>query len=129
MQPQLDHLIVRVNDKQESAAFLAEILGLDSPVTLEPFEQVDTGNGVSIDFFDGEPPGHRMHLAFLVTEREFDEIFGRVRDRGLGYWGDPSKNTPNEINDRDGGRGVYFDDPSGHLWEILTRPYGSGAET
>ena len=24
-----------------------------------------------------------------------------------------------------GGRGVYFRDPSGHLLEIITRPYGS----
>jgi catechol 2,3-dioxygenase-like lactoylglutathione lyase family enzyme len=129
VQPQLDHLIVRVSDKQASAAFLAEILGLDPPVTLDPFEQVDTGNGVSIDFFDREPPGHRMHLAFLVTEREFDDVFGRVCARGLDYWADPRQNEPGEINDKDGGRGVYFEDPSGHLWEILTRPYGSGPQT
>jgi hypothetical protein len=25
-----------------------------------------------------------------------------------------------------GGRGVYFEDPSGHMLEIITRPYGSG---
>ena len=27
----------------------------------------------------------------------------------------------------DGGRGFYFEDPSGHYLEVLTRPYGSGA--
>jgi catechol 2,3-dioxygenase-like lactoylglutathione lyase family enzyme len=31
------------------------------------------------------------------------------------------------INHRDGGRGVYFEDPDGHLLELLTRPYGSGS--
>jgi len=31
-----------------------------------------------------------------------------------------------EINHHDGGRGVYFEDPNGHLLEIITRPYGSG---
>jgi len=30
------------------------------------------------------------------------------------------------INTRDGGRGVYFEDPDGHLLELITRPYGSG---
>jgi hypothetical protein len=30
------------------------------------------------------------------------------------------------INHRDGGRGLYFEDPGGHLLEILTRPYCSG---
>ena len=30
------------------------------------------------------------------------------------------------MNHHDGGRGVYFEDPNGHLLEIITRPYGSG---
>jgi hypothetical protein len=25
-----------------------------------------------------------------------------------------------------GGRGDYFEDPNGHLLEVITRPYGSG---
>lgn len=38
---------------------------------------------------------------------------------------------PGEINTNHGGRGVYFDDPSGHHFELITQPYGatsSGAE-
>jgi len=67
-----------------------------------------------------------QHYAFLVSESEFDEIFGRIRDRKLTYWADPGQTKANEINRHDGGRGVYFEDPEGHLLEVITRPYGSG---
>ncbi|GAA2326093.1 hypothetical protein GCM10010431_55350 [Streptomyces kunmingensis] len=56
----------------------------------------------------------------------FDAIFARVRERGLEYWGDPRHQEPGIINHLDDGRGVYFNDPSGHELEIITRPYGSG---
>jgi catechol 2,3-dioxygenase-like lactoylglutathione lyase family enzyme len=70
-----------------------------------------------------------QHYAFLVDENEFDQIFGRIRDRGLPYWADPFRRDPGRINDWDGGRGVYFDDPDGHLLEVITRPYGGGGST
>jgi len=65
--------------------------------------------------------------AFLVTEAEFDEIFGRIRERGLDIFADPHAQQPGEINHHDGGRGVYWADPDGHWLEIITRPYGSGS--
>jgi catechol 2,3-dioxygenase-like lactoylglutathione lyase family enzyme len=124
----LNHTIVPAHDKQASATFLAEILGLPTPAPFGPFMMVQTDNGVSLDFVDSEGEITMRHYAFLVSEREFDEIFGRIRERGLPYWADPFKHEPGEINTHDGGRGVYFPDPSGHLLEILTRPYGSGAK-
>jgi len=68
-----------------------------------------------------------QHYAFLVSEDEFDAIYGRIRERGMQHWADPRGSRPGEINHNDGGRGVYFQDPGGHYLEILTRPYGSGA--
>jgi catechol 2,3-dioxygenase-like lactoylglutathione lyase family enzyme len=67
-----------------------------------------------------------QHYAFLVSEAEFDDIFGRIRGRNLSYWADPGQTRAAEINRHDGGRGLYFEDPNGHLLEIITRPYGSG---
>ena len=67
-----------------------------------------------------------QHYAFLVDEKEFDEIFGRVRERSLPYWADPAQTQAGEINQHDGGRGFYFEDPDGHFLEVITRPYGSG---
>ena len=127
MPVQLNHTIVRVRDKQESATFLAEILGLPAPTSFGPFLVVQVDNDVSLDFIDDHGPADPQHYAFLVGESEFDEIFGRIRERGLPYWADPAKHAPGEINTNDGGRGVYWEDPTGHFLEIITRPYGSGA--
>jgi catechol 2,3-dioxygenase-like lactoylglutathione lyase family enzyme len=123
---QLNHTIVRVRDKRESATFLTEILGLPEPTPFGPFLVVEVDNDVSLDFADDHGPAQPQHYAFLVTEDEFDEIFDRILRRGLQYWADPFKHRPGEFNTNDGGRGVYWEDPSGHFLEIITRPYGSG---
>ena len=127
MTVQLNHTIVAVRDKQESATFLSEILGVGKPVPFGPFLVVEVDNEVSLDFADDHGPVHPQHYAFLVDEVRFDEIFGRIRERGLAYWADPFRRLPGETNTNDGGRGVYWEDPSGHFLEIITRPYGSGS--
>lgn len=124
MTVELNHTIVAARDKQASAAFLAEVLGLAEPTRFGPFMVVDTDNGVSLDFIDADGEITPQHYAFLVSEDGFDAIFGRIRDRGLDYWADPGQRRPGEINHNDGGRGVYFPDPDGHFLEIITRPYG-----
>ncbi len=126
MTVELNHTIVQCRDKQRSAAFLTEILGLPDPVRFGPFLVVEVDNGASLDFDESDGKIARQHYAFLIGEDDFDEIFSRIRDRGLQYWADPFKSRPGEINRNDGGRGVYFDDPDGHLLEVITRPYGSG---
>ena len=65
-----------------------------------------------------------QHYAFLVSDTEFDQIFGRLQARKMPYWADPAQKVKGEINHHFGGRGVYFEDPSGHLLEIITRSYG-----
>lgn len=125
MSIQLNHTIVHARDRVASARFMAEILGLAEPRPFGPFIVVDTANGVSLDFISAAPDEIIVeHYAFLVGETEFDEIFGRIQWRGLDYWADPHAQRPGEINTNDGGRGVYFRDPSGHVLEIITRPYG-----
>lgn len=127
MAVELNHTIIHARDKRESADFLAELFGLAPPQRFGPFMVVKTANGVSLDFID-DPSGTILsrHFAFLVSEREFDEIFARIKERGLDYWADPARKMKGEINHYDGGRGVYFCDPSGHFLEIITRPHGSG---
>ena len=126
MTAKLNHTIVHARDKSASAAFLSEILGLPAPVPFGPFLGVETGNEVTLDFLETDDEITIEHYAFLVSEGEFDEIFGRIKERKLAYWADPARQQRGKINTRDGGRGIYFEDPSGHLLEILTRPYGSG---
>jgi catechol 2,3-dioxygenase-like lactoylglutathione lyase family enzyme len=121
-----NHTIVAACDREASAAFLAEILGLSAPTQWGPFQVVGTDNGANIDFMNVDGEITSQHYAFLVSESEFDEIFDRIRHRGLSYWADPAQTQEGEINRHDGGRGVYFEDPNGHLLEVITRPYGSG---
>jgi catechol 2,3-dioxygenase-like lactoylglutathione lyase family enzyme len=124
MAVQLNHTIVHARDKHASATFLAEILGLPAPTTFGPFVAVQVDNDVTLDYEDVDEAPTTAHYAFLVSEAEFDEIFGRIKARGLDHWADPFHRHPNQINTNDGGRGVYFDDPDGHRLEIITRPYG-----
>lgn len=126
MAVQLNHTIVSASDKAESAAFLAEVLGLAAPTPFGPFLAVETDNGVTLDFIDAVGDITPQHYAFLISEPEFDQIFARLQAREVPYWADPARQLPGRINHNDGGRGVYFQEPSGHLLEIITRPYGSG---
>ena len=126
MSVEFNHTIVWSRDSEASATFLASILGLPAPKKWGPFQVVSTGNGVNVDFMDKAGEIRTQHYAFLVAEQEFDQIFARVKERGLTHWADPGQRKAGEINRHDGGRGVYFEDPSGHLLEVITRPYGSG---
>jgi catechol 2,3-dioxygenase-like lactoylglutathione lyase family enzyme len=126
----LNHTIVWCRDKKASASYLTEVLGLEDAKPWGPLMVVEMGNGVSLDFHDFYGPDDEIlaqHYAFLVTEGEFDEIFGRIQASGQDFWVDHGLNNKGEINYDDGGRGVYFKDPDKHLLEIITRPYGSRA--
>ena len=122
---QLNHTIVWCSDKARSSAFLCDILGLPDAKPFAHFLVVELGNGVSLDFMEKDGKVARQHYAFLVDEDEFDAGFARIRELGLGYWADPAHTQPSEINRHWGGRGVYFDDPDGHVLELITKPYGS----
>ena len=126
MSVQLNHTIVSCRDQERSAAFLSGILGLPPATRFARFLVVQADNGVSLDFAETSGLITAQHYAFLVSEQEFDQAFDRIRERELPYWADPARTQRQAINRRDGGRGLYFEDPDGHLLEILTRPYGSG---
>jgi catechol 2,3-dioxygenase-like lactoylglutathione lyase family enzyme len=126
MTVQLNHTIVYATNREASAAFLAEILGRPDPVPYGPFLGVEVDNGMTLDFMQVDEVVGPQHYAFLVSEEDFDAIFGRIQERGLPYFADPHGHHPGEINHNDGGRGVYWSDPDGHWLEIITRPYGSG---
>jgi catechol 2,3-dioxygenase-like lactoylglutathione lyase family enzyme len=126
MPARLNHTIVWCRDQQKSAHFLTQVLGLPPPRRFMQFLVVDLANDVSVDYYEEQDePIALQHLAFLVDEDEFDAALARVRERTAEIWADPAKQQPGRINHHFGGRGVYFDDPDGHLFEIITKPYGS----
>lgn len=124
MTAKLNHLIVWCSDKVRSARFIADILGRPAPQPFSHFLVVALDNDVSLDFLQKDGAVARQHYAFIVDEGEFDAVFARIRAATGQYWADPAKSRPGAINHHDGGRGVYFEDPDGHLLEVITRPYG-----
>ena len=120
----LDHTIVPARDKQVSAEFFARIFGLDppAPAVAGPFVAVRVNEILTLDF-DDQPDAPPQHYAFRVSESDFDAIFGRIRAEGITYGSGPFSARDGQINRRNGGRGIYFTDPGGHLLELLTRPY------
>src|SRR3990170_3555153 len=104
----LNHTIVHARDKRASADFYAEVFGFANPVPFGPFLEVETANEVTLAILETDEKFEPQHYAFLVNDAEFDQIFGRVKARGLAYWADPGKREPGRINTHFGGRGVYF---------------------
>lgn len=125
MSVELNHTIVACTDKHASAAYLVEMLDLPAPTDDPPFRMVELTNSVSLAFQSGYPDITPQHYAFLISEAEFDGVYGRLTARGQEHWADPHCSEPG-FNTNDGGRGTYFCDPDGHLLEVITRPYGSG---
>ncbi|MFJ2773909.1 VOC family protein [Streptomyces sp. NPDC087300] len=125
MSVELNHTIVHARDNRESAAFFADLLGLEITGEWGPFIAVALSNAVTLDF--ATIPAASItpqHYAFLVSEAEFDAAYAKIGERGITHWADPHQKQPGEINRNDGGKGVYFLDPAGHAMELITVPYG-----
>jgi catechol 2,3-dioxygenase-like lactoylglutathione lyase family enzyme len=117
----LNHTIVPSRDKESSAQFFARIFGVNYAGPVGHFAQVRVTPDLSFDW-DNRDSFESHHYAFLVNEQEFDDIFGRLKAEGIRYGSGPNAPANGEINNRRGGRGLYFADPDGHLLEIMTRP-------
>ncbi|HEX5406018.1 MAG TPA: VOC family protein [Pseudonocardiaceae bacterium] len=124
----LNHTIIPVRDKHASAAFLAQILGLPVGTPFGPFVPVPVGESLTLDYADVDFADRGVttiaphHYAFAVDDAEFDEIFGRIQAAGLKYYAEPHEpHRYGEVNTwRGHGKSVYFDDPDGHIMEVLT---------
>src|SRR5688572_6409413 len=103
MTVRLNHTIVEAEHRDETADFLVDILGLDPATTYGPFRVVALGNDVSLDVMQASGPVHPQHYAFLVGEDEFDQIWDRIKERGLTFWADPFHSQPGRVNTNDGG--------------------------
>src|SRR5439155_8117648 len=101
----LNHTIVWCRDQHASAAFLTRLFGLPAPARYGPFLVVEMANGVSLDYHEVGGEITSQHYAFLVSEDDFDAIFGRIVAGGFDHWADPMKDAAQAINHNDGGRG------------------------
>src|SRR5947209_19863415 len=99
-----NHTIVAAHDKRESAEFVSELFGLPSPTPVGHFLAVVLEHGATLDYTE-VPDGQEIasqHYAFLVSEDDFDAIYGKISSRGLPHWADPAGRLPGEFNTHDG---------------------------
>jgi len=116
----LNHTIVPSHDKEGAARFFAELFGLEYSGLNGHFAPVKVNDSLTLDWDNrDEFEGH--HYAFLVNDQEFDAIFGRIKDQGIVYGSGPGSHRDGQINNRLGGRGLYYADQDGHLMEVMTR--------
>jgi catechol 2,3-dioxygenase-like lactoylglutathione lyase family enzyme len=119
---ELNHTIVPARDKEESARFYERIFGFEYAGPRGHFAPVKIpSQSLTLDFDTWEASFPPQHYAFKVSEAEFDEIFARIVAAGLPYGSGPFEAGNMQLNSWNGGRGVYFRDPGGHLLELLTR--------
>jgi catechol 2,3-dioxygenase-like lactoylglutathione lyase family enzyme len=122
----LEHVLVPAHNREASARFLSdmlgvEYLGLGSTAGPPAFARVRVGP-TTLDFVDAESFATE-HYAFQVSEEEFDTILARIKQADLTFYADPGHEHEGELNNWNGGRGCYFADPNdGHNLELLTRP-------
>ena len=112
--------IVPSHDKERSASFFARVFGLDYAGLSGHFAAVHVNETLSLDW-DNRDTFESHHYAFLVNDQEFDAIFDRLNAEGVRHGSQPNAPQNGQINTRLGGRGLYFDDPDGHLLEIMTK--------
>ena len=124
MSVQLDHAIVPARDRKASAELLASILGVPwAESGAGPFCPVFVNESLTLDFDQVGDSVPIQHYCFRVSEAEFDEILERIKERGIEYRSTPHGPVDMQINSAHGGRIVYWNEPDGHVWEILTVSY------
>jgi hypothetical protein len=124
MTVELDHFIVSARDKAAAGQKLARLLGVPcGTAAAGPFYAVYLNDGLTLDFFETAEPFPVEHFCFRVTDADFDAILHRLRAEGVAYRGDVHGPVDGRVAERFGGRGVYWNEPEGHQWEMLTASY------
>ncbi len=122
---QLDHLLVPAKDRVASARLLGSLLGVSyaEQAAIGPFSPVYVSECLTIDFDEWAGPVPKQHYCFRVSDEQFDAILGRIRAAGLAYRSSPVGADDYKISEVFGGRVVYWSEPDGHAWELLTVSY------
>ncbi|MGH8108170.1 MAG: VOC family protein [Arenimonas sp.] len=124
----LDHLMVPARDKIASAKLLAELLGVPwSETGVGPFAPVYVNDGLTIDFDEWTDPFPLIHYCFRVDQDEFDAILGRIMAARIKYRSNVRGPVDFQIDTQHGGNIVYWNEPDGHQWEMLTVSYARQA--
>jgi catechol 2,3-dioxygenase-like lactoylglutathione lyase family enzyme len=125
---ELDHFIVSAKDARAAARRLGELLGVAwAERGIGPFSPVYVNDGLTLDFIDDPGPFPVEHFCFRVSDAEFDAILARLVAAGIEYRSAVRGPVDMSVSTAYGGRMVYWNDPEGHQWEMLTVSYARHA--
>ncbi|WP_394788540.1 VOC family protein [Rhodoferax sp.] len=120
----LDHTIVPTRNKAASAKLLGELLGVPwSETGLGPFAPVYVNDGLTLDFIDTDEDFPIYHFCFRVAQADFDAILARLQAADIAYRSQVRGAVDMQVNHQFGGVNVYWNEPDGHQWEMLTVSY------
>ena len=125
MAAHLDHLIVPAKDRIAAARLLAQLLNVPwaEQGAVGPFSPVFVNSGLTLDFDQWAEPVPKQHYCFRVAQEEFDTILGRLRAAGIAFRSTPFGPDDHNVNPAFGGNLLYWSEPDGHVWELLTVSY------
>ncbi|HWP11740.1 MAG TPA: VOC family protein [Ramlibacter sp.] len=119
---ELDHFIVSSRNKAASARLLGDLLGVPwAESGLGPFAPVYINDGLTLDFIETDEDFPVEHFCFRVGRQEFDSILERIRAAGIPYRSAVRGPVDMKVNTELGN--VYWNEPDGHQWEMLTVSY------
>jgi catechol 2,3-dioxygenase-like lactoylglutathione lyase family enzyme len=120
----LDHLMVPSRNKVAAAKLLADLLGVPWAETgVGPFAPLYLNDGLTIDFDEWADPFPIQHYCFRVSQNEFNAILARIKAAGIAYRSNVHAPVDFQINTQHGGGIIYWNEPDGHQWEMLTVSY------
>jgi hypothetical protein len=120
----LDHTIVPARNKVAAAKLLADLLAVPwAESGIGPFAPVYVNDGLTLDFIETDEHFPVYHFCFRVTQKEFDAILSRIKTAGIKYRSSVRGPMDMQINTEYGGSMVYWNEPEGHQWEMLTVSY------
>lgn len=118
----LNHTIIPSKNKIKSAKFYEKIFGFEFIKEWDGFAVVKVNSTLTLDIMH-QDNFTLNHYAFKVSDAQFDEIFGRIKEENMPYGAGHQVYDDGKINNFYGGRGVYFRDLDGHILEIMTVDY------
>ncbi len=120
----LDHILVPSRNKVAAARLLAELLGVPwSETGVGAFAPVYVNDSLTFDFDEWIEPFSLIHYCFRVDQAGFDAILARIKVAGIPYRSAVQGLVDYKIDTEHGGNIVYWNEPDGHQWEMLTVSY------
>ncbi|MEO0369191.1 MAG: fosfomycin resistance glutathione transferase [Pseudomonadota bacterium] len=105
----ISHVTIAVSDLERSLKFYTSVLGLEAKVKWATGAYLSAGDlWVCLSQGSTHAAEDYSHIAFAITESDFDSFAEQLDKLGVSKWQDNSSE----------GRSVYILDPDGHKLEI-----------